>query len=61
MRLAVRGLPTPQQRALVLAAYLGRTAEEISRIEHIPLGTAKTRIRAAMLRLRATLGEEAPR
>ena len=61
MRVAVRGLPTPQQRALVLATYLGRTAEEISRIEHIPLGTAKTRIRAAMLRLRATLGEEAPR
>ena len=61
MRAAVRGLPTPQQRALVLAAYLGRTAEEISRIEHIPLGTAKTRIRAAMLRLRATLGEEACR
>ena len=61
MRVAVRGLPTPQQRALVLATYLGRTAEEISRIEHIPLGTAKTRIRAAMLRLRATLGEEACR
>ena len=61
MRVAVRGLPTPQQRALVLATYLGRTAEEISRIEHIPLGTAKTRIRAAMLRLRATLGEEARR
>ena len=61
MRVALRGLPAPQQRALVLAAYLGRTAEEISRIEHIPLGTAKTRIRAAMLRLRATLGEEACR
>jgi RNA polymerase sigma-70 factor (ECF subfamily) len=45
----------------VLAAYLGRTAEEISRIEQIPLGTAKTRIRAAMLRLRAALGEEARR
>jgi RNA polymerase sigma-70 factor (ECF subfamily) len=61
VRAAVRRLPTPQQRALVLAAYLGRTAEEISRIEQIPLGTAKTRIRAAMLRLRATLGEEARR
>ena len=61
MRVALRGLPAPQQRALVLATYLGRTAEEISRIEHIPLGTAKTRIRAAMLRLRATLGEEARR
>ena len=61
VRAAVRGLPAPQQRALVLAAYLGRTAEEISQIEQIPLGTAKTRIRAAMLRLRATLGEEAGR
>jgi RNA polymerase sigma factor (sigma-70 family) len=61
VRAAVRGLPTPQQRALVLAAYLGQTAEEISRIEQIPLGTAKTRIRAAMLRLRATLAEEARR
>jgi len=61
VRAAVRRLPTPQQWALVLAAYLGRTAEEISRIERIPLGTAKTRIRAAMLRLRATLGEEARR
>lgn len=61
VRAAVRGLPAPQQRALVLAAYLGRTAEEISRMEQIPLGTAKTRIRAGMLRLRATLGEEARR
>jgi RNA polymerase sigma-70 factor (ECF subfamily) len=61
VRAAVRRLPTPQQRALVLAAYLDRTAEEISRIEQIPLGTAKTRIRAAMARLRATLGEEARR
>lgn len=59
VRAAVRGLPTPQQRALVLAAYLGRTAEEISRIEQIPLGTAKTRVRTAMLRLRAALGQEA--
>jgi RNA polymerase sigma-70 factor (ECF subfamily) len=59
VRSAVRGLPAPQQRALVLAAYFGRTADEISRMEQIPLGTAKTRIRGAMLRLRATLAEEA--
>ena len=48
-------LPPPQRRALVLAVYFGRTAREIAELEHVPLGTAKTRIRAAMLRLRGTL------
>ena len=61
VRAAVRGLPLPQQRAVVLAACFGHTAAEISRMEHIPLGTAKTRIRTALLRLRATLAEEARR
>lgn len=59
VRAAVRGLPAPQQRAVVLAACYGRTAAEISRMEQIPLGTAKTRIRTALLRLRSTLAEEA--
>jgi RNA polymerase sigma factor (sigma-70 family) len=45
-------LPPEQRRALVLAIYLGRTAREISELEHIPLGTAKTRIRDATLKLR---------
>lgn len=48
-------LSPAQRRALVLAVYLGRTAREISELEQIPLGTAKTRIRDAVLRLRATL------
>lgn len=61
VRAAVRGLPTAQQRAVVLAACFGRTAAEISRMEQIPLGTAKTRIRTALLRLRSTLAEEARR
>ena len=61
VRAAVRELPAPQQRAVVLAAWFGRTAEEISRMERIPLGTAKTRIRTAMLRLRSTLTEETRR
>src|SRR5215813_11274887 len=52
---AIRGLPGAQQRALVLAACFDRTAAEISRIEQIPLGTAKTRIRSAVLKLRAAL------
>ena len=61
VRAAVRELPAPQRRAVVLAAFFGRTAEEISRMEQIPLGTAKTRIRTAMLQLRSTLTEETRR
>jgi RNA polymerase sigma factor (sigma-70 family) len=44
-------LPGEQRRALLLAALFGYTAREIGAIEQIPLGTAKTRIRAAMLKL----------
>ncbi|HEX6380478.1 MAG TPA: sigma factor-like helix-turn-helix DNA-binding protein, partial [Acidimicrobiia bacterium] len=47
--------PDEQRRALVLAAFFGRTAEEISRAEAIPLGTAKTRIRLGLRRVRAML------
>jgi RNA polymerase sigma-70 factor (ECF subfamily) len=61
VRAAVRELPAPQRRAIVLAFWFGRTAEEISSMEQIPLGTAKTRIRAAMLQLRSTLAEETRR
>jgi RNA polymerase sigma-70 factor (ECF subfamily) len=61
VRAAVRELPAPQQRALVLARWFGRTAEEISKMEQIPLGTAKTRIRTATLQLRSTLAEETRR
>jgi RNA polymerase sigma-70 factor (ECF subfamily) len=55
VRTAIGELPAEQRRALFLAAYLGRTAQEIGEVEGIPLGTAKTRIRAAMLKLRDSL------
>ena len=55
VRDAIGELPSEQRRALFLAAYLGRTAQEIGELEGIPLGTAKTRIRAAMLKLRDSL------
>jgi RNA polymerase sigma-70 factor (ECF subfamily) len=48
-------LPPEQRRAVVLAAVYGRTAMEISESEGIPLGTAKTRIRTALIRLRAAV------
>lgn len=51
-------LPDDQRRALVLAAYFGRSASEIAASEGIPLGTAKTRIRTAMLKLRSRFSQE---
>jgi RNA polymerase sigma factor (sigma-70 family) len=58
VRGAVAALPLDQRRALVLAMYAGRTAREIAELDGVPLGTVKTRIRAAMTKLRATLGVE---
>jgi RNA polymerase sigma factor (sigma-70 family) len=55
VRGAIAELPDEQRRALFLAAYLGRTAQDIGELEGIPLGTAKTRIRTAMLKLRDSL------
>jgi RNA polymerase sigma-70 factor (ECF subfamily) len=57
VRSLIRELPESQRRALVLAVFGGRTAQEISQSEGIPLGTAKTRVRSAVLRLRATMPE----
>ena len=55
VRSALAELPAEQRRALFLAAYAGRTAREISDLENAPLGTIKTRIRSAMLKLRDAL------
>ena len=55
VRTALEVLPDEQRRAVVLAAVYGRTALEISESEGIPLGTAKTRIRTALIRLRAAV------
>jgi RNA polymerase sigma factor (sigma-70 family) len=55
VRDALAELPEPQRRALFLAAYAGRTAREIGELEDAPVGTIKTRIRAAMSKLRDAL------
>ena len=55
LRDALTGLPDEQRRAVVLAGMWGLTAREIAEREAIPLGTAKTRIRAALRRLRVTI------
>lgn len=55
LRRALRLLPPEQARAIVLAGMAGFSASQIAESEGIPLGTAKTRIRTAMIRLRAAL------
>jgi len=55
LRSAISDLPDDQRRALVLASYMGRTAREISDLDDVPLGTVKTRIRTAMIKLRDEL------
>lgn len=58
LRGAIRDLPEDQKSALVQAAYMGRTAREISDLDEVPLGTVKTRIRTAMSKLRSELEVE---
>lgn len=48
----LRALPADQARPIVLAVLYGWTAKEIADRERIPLGTAKTRIRRGLARLR---------
>jgi RNA polymerase sigma-70 factor (ECF subfamily) len=55
LRACLRALPVDQARPVVLAAVYGMTAKEIASQEGIPLGTAKTRIRRGLARLRRTV------
>jgi RNA polymerase sigma factor (sigma-70 family) len=55
LRTALRALPEEQRRAVVLATFYGRTAREIGEMDGVPIGTVKTRIRAAMSKLRTAL------
>jgi RNA polymerase sigma factor (sigma-70 family) len=55
VRLALQHLSPDQCRAVLLAAFYGLTAREIAEREEIPLGTAKTRVRSGLLKLRRSL------
>lgn len=58
---ALRELPVAQRRAVVLSIMYGWTAKEVARIENIPLGTAKGRIRGGIARLRSSITIEGAR
>jgi len=55
MRRAIASLSPEHRRAVLFASMGGHTTAEIARFEHIPLGTAKTRLRQGLQRLRSQL------
>jgi RNA polymerase sigma-70 factor (ECF subfamily) len=55
LRQALRALPPEQSRLVVLSVAYGLTAQETADLEGIPLGTAKTRIRRGLAKLRLAL------
>jgi RNA polymerase sigma-70 factor, ECF subfamily len=59
VRAALEQLTTAQREAVVLAYWGGLTADEIARRAHVPLGTAKSRIRLGLARLRDEYGATA--
>lgn len=52
VRSALRELPAPQREAVVLAYWGGLTADQIAESAGVPLGTAKSRIRLGLAKLR---------
>jgi RNA polymerase sigma-70 factor (ECF subfamily) len=64
VRAALATLPAPQREAVVLAYWGGLTAEQVARRSGVPLGTAKSRIRLGITKLReqveAAAGASAP-
>jgi RNA polymerase sigma-70 factor (ECF subfamily) len=57
-RQAMSSLSPSQRAALELAYFGGKTSTEVAELEGIPVGTAKTRIRTALIRLRESLEVE---
>jgi RNA polymerase sigma-70 factor, ECF subfamily len=58
IRRAIAHLPPEQQKALSMAYFKGMTHQEVADLIGEPLGTVKTRIRLAMLKLRLLLENE---
>ncbi|MFN2590804.1 MAG: sigma-70 family RNA polymerase sigma factor [Actinomycetota bacterium] len=58
-RQALAGLSATERQLLSRAYFQGWTAREISEADGIPLGTVKTRLRTALIKLRKAHHEEA--
>jgi RNA polymerase sigma-70 factor (ECF subfamily) len=57
LRVELDLLPVEQRRAVLFATIGGRTTTEIGAIEHVPIPTAKTRLRTGLRKLRDALAE----
>jgi RNA polymerase sigma-70 factor (ECF subfamily) len=55
VRAAMQTLPPPQRQALGLAFFEDLTHEQVASVLELPLGTAKTRIRAGLQKMRLAL------
>ena len=58
VRIALRDLPPDQARIVELSFFADKPHSQIAAELSIPLGTVKSRLRLAMARLRAALGDE---
>jgi RNA polymerase sigma-70 factor, ECF subfamily len=57
IREALRKLPEAQREAIVLAYWAGMTADQIAQRSGVPLGTAKSRIRLGLAKLRTEVAD----
>lgn len=61
VRRALAALPAEQRQVLELGYFEGLSSSEIAERVRAPVGTVKSRVAAALAKLRAGLGDEVPR